>query len=121
MPWKASGLVAEWFQKTYGGLASFQESLPAVGLTRVQVLGNNPERASIVFVNPSADFITITPSTLIASGSGIRIAPNGGFISMTLENDVPLPAMAWYCVGDAAALSVYIIETLRVTKLKEEG
>jgi hypothetical protein len=114
MPWKAEGLVAEWFKQTYKGLATFQETLTTVGVTRIQILNNNPERASVVFVNPSADFITITPSTLIAAGSGIRMAPNGGFISMTLENDVPLPAMAWYAVGDAAALSVYTLECIRV-------
>ena len=120
MPWKASGAVAVWFKKTYGGLASFTELLTVVGVARIQILPNNPERVSLVLVNPSADFITVTPTTLIAAGSGIRIAPNGGFISMTLANDCPLPAMAWYCVGDAAALSIYTLETFRVAESPDD-
>lgn len=120
MAFQASGLMAEWFKKTYHGLAGYTELLTTVGLTRIQVLNNNPERSSIVFVNPSADFITLTPTTRIASGSGIRLAPNGGFISVSIPDDAPLPAMSWYAVGDAAGLTLYTLETIRVTILKDE-
>lgn len=117
MPFKAQGVMAELFLKMYGGLAGHTETIETIGTTRGQVLNNNPERTSVIFVNVGGDFITITPSNKVPSGDGIRLGPNGGFVSVILPDDAPLPTNPWFAVADSAANSLYIIITERVTKL----
>lgn len=120
MPFKAEGLMAELFLRTHGGFAGHEELLPTIGTTRIEVLRNNPERSSIVFVNVGADFIHVTPSRRIASGSGIALGPNGGFISVILPEDAPLPSMPWFAVADSAGNDLYILTTVRVAKVPQE-
>ena len=121
MPFRAEGLMAELFLKTYGGFAGHAELLTTIGTTRIQVLNNDPERSSVVFVNVGADFIHVTPSTKIASGSGIALGPNGGFLSVLLPEDAPLPSMPWHAVADSAGNDLYILTTVRVAKVEAEA
>lgn len=119
MPFKAQGVTAELFKTLYQGLATFEENTFTVGTANVTVARNNPERTSIIFVNIGADFITIAPQSVIVSGQGIRLAPNGGLVNIILPEDMPLPSMQWGAFGDAAAQSLYVVETIRVKKLKD--
>lgn len=121
MPYEATGVMADWFKKMFGGVPAHEENITTVGVARIQVLPNNPERTSVVFVNVSADFITITPTTQIPVGGGIRIAPNGGFISMTLQDDAPLQSMSWFAAADSPARDLYTVETMRIGIKATEG
>ena len=119
MPFQAAGVSAELFEALYKGLATFEDEVVAVDTANITIARNNPERTGLIMVNIGADFITVAPTSVLASGQGIRVAPNGGLVNFVLPEDMPLPSMQWGAFADAVGQSLYVIETIRVKRVRD--
>lgn len=80
----------------------------------VATLGNNPNRVGLVIVNlDSANVFTCPDSAGAASATnGILLAPNGGNVTVRVDEDGPLSEFGWntFCATKAAQL--FVIEII---------
>lgn len=79
----------------------------AVGVTAVQILGNNPRRLAWVFCNLSPNNIYLAFDNGVSATRGLWLAPSGGMISATLEDDFELVCYEVWAVASGANSSIY--------------
>lgn len=84
----------------------------SVGTAIVRVLPNNPNRFSFVIVNLGTAAVYVAPDNAPSATRGIRLAPSGGTFSVNWRDDGDLAGWDWWAIADAAAQSVFIVETV---------
>ena len=84
----------------------FDPLVTSVGTSVVRVLDPGPDRVSFIIVNLSAVAIYVAPRLGVSATSGIRLAPNGGSLSLSWRDDFHLVGWEWYAVADAAASAI---------------
>ena len=100
--------------RVFGRGQSLLETRTTVGLAVQQLLLNRPDRNGFLIVNLSASLITIGFSAQVLAGSGIVIQASGGFFAMDILNDGVLCGWPVFAIGSAAALAVYVVESVNV-------
>lgn len=79
----------------------------AIGADAALILANNPNRLGFVIMNLSAEtvYIDLTQAVSAALGFevGLRLDPNGGFITMIWDEDFQMTAWAWWSAATGAA------------------
>ena len=103
----AHELVAERF----GVRARVLENPAAtsVGTSSVVVARRNPNRYVAVFMNIGATNIFLRPNRAATVTAGVRLAANGGSLSMDVETDFILPAQEWNAIGDSGGGVLFIL------------
>ncbi len=96
------------------GVTYTPRSNPVVvaGLTDTIVLKNNPARIAWLIVNFGPIDCFLLPLTAPVSGSGVRLAANGGAVSAEWTEDGELVAYEWH--------SVCVINTITTLTVIEE-
>lgn len=89
-----------------------------VNTTATQILNNNPDRIFWMIINQSANKGYIGWDTEVSSTKGIPIAPSGGYVSCTIEEDGELTIHEVYAVNENASGTYYIIEIEATGKRK---
>ena len=84
----------------------------AVGVDAIPIALNHPDRVGMVIVNLSVNILYISPLPTVAAAAGIRIAPNGGAVSMTWDVDFELVSHDWYGIATGAGSAVFISEII---------
>ncbi|MBA7574681.1 hypothetical protein ES708_16493 [subsurface metagenome] len=78
-----------------------------IGAAAALILNNNPNRLGFVIMNLSAAtvYIDLTQAVSAAVGLevGLRLDPNGGFVTMIWDEDFQMVAWAWWSAATAAA------------------
>ena len=92
-----------------------------VGLTVVEARPYSPERVSLTLMNLGATVIYVAPNGPPSTTRGIRLGPLGGGFTVSVETDGDLPAQQWRAVGDAAAGTLYYIESVRERSYNDAG
>jgi len=117
------GAVLEFLRDRFKGALSHAEEEFAVGVANVEVAGGDSERVSLTFVNLAATNLFLAPSVNVSATHGLRLAPNGGTVSMNVNDDALLPALNWWCVSSGAdgALFVLSVRRTRITPKAEGG
>jgi hypothetical protein len=82
----------------------------AVGTTATLILRNNPERIFWLAVNLSSNKGYVGWDAQVSSSKGIPIAPSGGYVSCTLEEDGELTIHEVYAVLENASGTFYVLE-----------
>lgn len=109
------GAVAEFARRKWGGeLAEIVET-SQIGTSVAELLGGDPERVSAVIINLSANTLYVSPRVDVSATSGIRLAANGGSITMDADNDGVLPSRQWYALADGADSDVYLLTLRRIS------
>jgi hypothetical protein len=73
------------------------------------VVGNDPNAGALTFINTGANDIFLKLRQDLAATNGIRLAANGGSVSLTMRDDFTLPTREWFAASPAGASSLYIL------------
>lgn len=83
-----------------------------VGVAAEEVLRNDPRRLAATIVNLSAGAIFVAPGRTVSATSGIRLAPNGGSLALTWDEDFDAVGVEWFGIAELAASAVFTLEEL---------
>lgn len=97
----------------YAGKTYMQERAAAVGTSRIVLLSNNPNRLAWDIINTSLIEIRISSSPDLSTTTGFLLAPQGGEMGMTFQEDGEGVGYEVYALGLAAAGSIWIREVIR--------
>lgn len=114
MPGLMPSAVRAWVEREFGGPTTEQESLVTVpaGNVVVQLVPNNAERVSLVFVNDGGNLVAISLTNATGSSGGIGVNGNGGAITMNVRDDSTLPSRQWVAASSLGS-TVYCLEVIR--------
>ena len=102
-------LIAERF-----GVRTFPETNPVtatVGTTAVVVARANSGRVALNIINLSANNVFVGPFADVATGKGFALSPNGGFVTVNVEDDYVLPGREWSAIASGAGSAIMVLET----------
>lgn len=113
--YSASGAAMEILQKRYGGLLQFN--------TLTQTLQNgfageiipfDPERVAVVFVNVSAEILSIGPMTNPSILEGIQLGiGSAGILTFTEREHTILPCLAWFGSSAGVPSDIWVLTVRR--------
>lgn len=106
--------LADLIQTRFGFAteAADNRSVSSLGTSAATVLRNDPRRVAATIINLGAVAVYLSPTNDVSSTKGIRLAPNGGQLTLNWEEDFDVVAWEWFGIADAAATSVYTLEVL---------
>ncbi|KKN19097.1 hypothetical protein LCGC14_0949250 [marine sediment metagenome] len=109
-----SGLVAEFLKREYNGVFAESVAVDSIGITPLQIFGNDPERGLILLVNLSVNTIYIGYDPQVSSLRGITLGANGGSYSVNIRNDFQIPSMAHYAIATGVTSNLFRVTTRRI-------
>jgi|SRR6478735_3061072 len=115
-----TGVVGEWTQREYNGRFESLDLSAAIGTGPVVVAQNDPERVELMFVNLSVNIIYLRMAGVPTSTVGIPLAPNGGFLTVNMLEDLTLPSMQWQAVAAASPSQLAVYGVRRYALLPNE-
>lgn len=97
----------------FQGSTYIQETLSTIGLTRINLLSNNPNRVFWVAINESDSDVRLSTDPNISATSGWLLAAAGGVISMFWEQDGEGVGYAVYAIAAAVGKIIRVREVIR--------
>ncbi len=73
--------------------------LDQVGVAVARILTTNPQRVSFQVTNLSADTIYVALTNQVLATHGIRLAPNGGLMSVIWDRDFEEVSHEWWAIS----------------------
>ena len=107
------GAVLEYLRARFKGELGHDELEFTVGTQAVLVAPGSGERVSITFVNLGATQLYLSPSLQASTTHGLRLAANGGTVSMNVEEDSLLPALCLCASGSGADGVLFVLTVFR--------
>lgn len=83
-----------------------------VGVDPVRILATNPQRVSFQVTNLSAAVVYVGVTNQVAATHGIRLAPNGGIMSVIWDRDFELCSHEWFAIATVADSDIYVLRNL---------
>lgn len=83
-----------------------------IGVAAEQIAIGSPQRASLLFVNLSANVMYVSPDQEAAATHGIRLAPNGGTVAMIWDRDLELVTEEWWGIAGGANSDIFVLESI---------
>ncbi len=117
---KVYGAALEYLESRFKGHLGHDEIEFTVGTDAIPVAPGSGERVSLTFVNLAATQLYLAPSLEVAATHGLRLAANGGTVSMNVEEDSLLPALGWWCVSSGANGALFVLTVFRSSLRIEE-
>ena len=109
--------VYDLVDERFGVATSFRDDeaeLATATTTDAALLRANPNRIALTMVNLGVNPIFVRPGGVAAATAGIRLAPSGGNLTVTMEEDLVLAASAWRCITTGGNAAIYVL-TGRIT------
>jgi len=106
--------VHQFIAQRFGAATTVKERNVTVGATVTEVADNNPRRFYLLVVNNSIDYMAVSFTREVTATSGIILAPNGGSVALTAEEDGEATGYALYAIGIAVGGTVRVIEGVTV-------
>lgn len=110
------GAALVFAERQYGGALNEDERNPVVGTAVEELLGGDPERVLVFFLNLSANTIHVGLRNIVSSTNGIILAASGGSVSFNAIEDGTLPTRQFFVIAGAAASQMYILSLRRETQ-----
>ena len=112
------GAAMQYCVDQFGGLIDEIESNPTIaGAGVTQIVPGNGDRMSLVIINVGGHDVMVMPESSavsVTNAIGIRLAANGGGISLVLKDDLTMPSRRWMAASqDGSASSLFVIEQNR--------
>ena len=82
----------------------------SIGTSAEEILRNNPDRVFWLVVNLSSNVVYVALSEEVSATHGIRLDANGGWASMSVEEDGEAVAYAVHAKATGAASAIYVLE-----------
>lgn len=80
-----------------------------VGVSSGQLIGGDPNRITIIFINKSPNSIYIDFAPITTLGDGILLTPNGGFFNTRAWEDFILTKQPWHARASGAGSKLAIV------------
>lgn len=106
---KIYGAVLEFLRDRFKGDLTVLEGEYVTGAAMIEVLSGDADRVALTLVNLGATIIYVSPSLDVSATHGMRLGPNGGTVSMNVEEDSLLPSVGWYAVSPGGAGALYAL------------
>jgi len=105
--------LAKFSTERFGGLTHIREQQVTVGTAGDEILANNPARVFSMVINESNTEINVS---FVRDGvtGGLPLPPNGGAISLSVEEDGE--AVGWQLFG-RATVAGEVVRTVEVLRL----
>lgn len=87
-----------------------RELRPGIGTTPTAALGQNPRRLFWQVINTSINSESYGQDFTLTVANGIPLAPSGGGLSMSVDEDAEAVTYPVFIVASIAASSTYVIE-----------
>ena len=81
-----------------------------IGTSAEPVLKNNPDRVFWLIVNLSTNVVYVALARDVGATKGIRLDSNGGWVSMSVEEDGEAVGYEVFAVATGAASAIYVLE-----------
>lgn len=115
------GAAEIYSNKQIDGNTTTNETNPVSVVGIVQVVRPDPERTFLLILNLSTNDMYLGLSEEVSASNGILLAANGGFVKMQLVDDFELLINPFYVFSSAAGNQLYVLQTRRQTKPREEA
>jgi len=99
----------EYGVDTYQGS---QTGVVAVGTVSTKVIGANPNRVALVFVNNGINNVYLFTDNTVSATKGFLLAGGGGSVTLNWRDDLVLNAQEWWGIAIGAADNVFVMEVL---------
>lgn len=95
------GALAEFCKRRFGVETRFNDTAMAtvVGAAATQLWPTNPDRLEMMFFNLGANVIYLWTGPQVAATNGIYMAPGGGSVVLTAEEDGELVGYPWWGIA----------------------
>jgi hypothetical protein len=113
------GAALDYLQSRFGGLLREREIDVTVGLAVAVAIPRDNERMSMTVMNLSANAVYLAPSSNVSATRCLRLAPNGGAISMNVDEDGLLPVVQWWGLAAGAGSTLYVLAVRREVRTSE--
>jgi hypothetical protein len=108
-----SGAAAEFIEREFGGAYEEETGLVAISNNPTKILGSDPDRVALTFINDQTATIYITPDNGPSGNRGIQLDANGGSVSMNVRDDLTLPAREWWGYTGTPTQNIFFIAVRR--------
>jgi len=108
------GAAQEYVESVYGGPVTEQALAFSLAIGSItKLVDNNPDRLALSFINLGANEAYVSFDNTPSATDGIRLASNGGFLSMDVINDHMLQTREWYAIAPTDVTNLYVIQVFR--------
>ena len=98
----------------FGGPTTSRTSTVSVATTVTRIVGNNPRRVSVTVYNRGSNNVDIDYTASVTSNGGIPLAAASGVMQSDIEDDGEAVVQELYGIATTAAVTVFVVEVLRV-------
>ena len=112
------GAALVFAERQFGGALNEDERNPVVGVAVAELLGGDPERVLVFFLNLSANSLHVGLRATVSATNGILLAANGGSVSFNVIEDGTIPTRQFFVVAAAAASQMYVLSLRRETQVE---
>lgn len=112
------GAVSDLVAGRLGGVVNVRQRRQVIQVTPEQVLRNDPERLFWLVVNTGGIRAFVSFDRDVDTQNGIIVGPDGGSLSVTIEDDFIAPVFPLFAVippGGPVSTNLVIIEVRRET------
>lgn len=113
MPGPMTPALQSLIEKQVSGKFEASPISLTVGLTPQKIIGHNFERVTMAIVNLGTDNLFIWTNPSVSLTHGIKLAGNGGFLSLNAKDDFILVGHEWYGLMDVAPGDISIMQIIR--------
>ena len=106
--------VADIIDTRYGGRIAFNEQVVTLMTPLTRLLVNNPNRVGWVMINEGTDIVRLAPNPQVTPTSGWLLAPSGGIMSMSWDEDGDAVFSEVWAAISASSVSVRVREYIRL-------
>lgn len=110
------GAVSDLVAERLGGAIDVRQSRQVIQTTAEQVLTNDPERLFWIVVNTGSIRAFVGFDRNIDTQNGLIIGPDGGSLSVTIEDDFVMPVFPLFALippGGPVSTNLVIVEVRR--------
>lgn len=118
---RLSGAAREYLAEKFGGVFTELESSPSSAIVAASVVGNNPDRLGLLIENLGANTVFLSLAPNPSSTKGMALAPNGGSVSLTVDEDFTLVTRQFFAASPGGASQLYVSEMVRDITLQGTG
>ena len=98
----------------FGGPTTSKTTTVTVATTVTRIVGNNPRRVSVTVYNRGSNNVDIDYAASVTANGGIPLAAASGVMQSTIEDDGEATINELYGIATTAAVTVFVVEVLRV-------
>ena len=105
------GKLSELIERRFGvktrAVVGTVNSVAALG---DEIARANPDRLALIIINISLNNVIVAFDKLVSVGRGILLAPTGGNLVLTVEDDFELVGYAVYAAASAYPSIIFVLE-----------